>query len=67
MREKQRVCVGFVLVDVGSTLLNSIKRIHMNSLAWVRAQRGEQQCFKYDSDDKGGSCPLWFLMYTWME
>ena len=37
------------IYDVGGKLLNAIKSMHDNSLAYVRVKGGESECFKIDS------------------
>ena len=37
------------MYDVGSKLLNGIKSIYVNSLAYVRVKEGESECIRIDS------------------
>ena len=48
------------MYNVGDKLLNGIESMYVNSLACVKAQGDESECFRIDS---GVSCPLRFTMY----
>ena len=37
------------MYDVGSKLLNGIKSMYVNSLAWVRVKGGKSECFRINS------------------
>ena len=52
------------IYNVGGKLLNVIKSIYVNNLAWVRVKGGESECFRVDS---GVSCSLAFSMYIWLQ
>ena len=50
------------MYDVGCKLLNRIKSIYVNSLAFVRVKRGERECLRIDSSLRQGGiiCPWLF-------
>ena len=35
------------MYDVGGKLLNGIKSMYINSLAWARVKGGESECFRF--------------------
>ena len=49
------------MYDVGDKLLNGIRSIHVNSLAYVRAKGGESKCFRITSGVRQGC-----IMSTWL-
>ena len=52
------------MYDVGGKLLNGIKSMYFNSLAYIRVKTDESECFMID---RGVSCPLGFSIYIWMQ
>ena len=58
------------MYDVGVYLLNSIKRMYVNSLACFRIKEGDSDCFRIDSGVRQGcimSPWLFNVMYIWMQ
>ena len=49
------------MYDVGGKLLNSIKSMHVNSLAFIRIKGGESEYFSIDSDVRQGC-----IMSPWL-
>ena len=43
---KQALCQVLRMHDVGGKLLNGIKSMYVNSLAYVRVKGGESECFR---------------------
>ena len=49
------------MYDVGGKLLNGIKSIYVNSLAYLRVKRGKNECFRINSGVRQGC-----IMFPWL-
>ena len=55
--------------DGDGKVLNCIKTVYVNSLAYVRVRRCESECFRIDSGVRQTcvSCPLGCSLYIWIQ
>ena len=51
------------MYDVGGNLLNGIKSVYVNSLAFVRVKGGKSECFVIDSGVRQG-CDMYPLLFN---
>ena len=49
------------MYDVGSKLLNGIKRMYVNILACVRVKGGASECFRINSGVRQG-----YIIFPWL-